>query len=154
MKCQIFSCNSDGQMLCNELIKTVQGVQWRIINCIITVLPDDMFNNSRILEQIWKVSLKKQGKEHFHNIIINFLCRISLWSLCHLSISLSHTTIHTTQTFCSAVVFPLCCTGFRKKIPTRFDVRPVKDWLDILRNLKQMNVLAQLISQCLWQGHV
>lgn len=42
MKCQTLCCNSDGQMLCKELIKTVQAVQQRIINCIITVLADDL----------------------------------------------------------------------------------------------------------------
>lgn len=60
MKCQIFfCCNSDGQMLCKELIKTVQGVQWRIINCIITVLSDDLFNNSRYRTNEFRECLSK-----------------------------------------------------------------------------------------------
>lgn len=51
MKCQTLCCNSDGQMLCKELIKIVQAVQRQIINCIITALADDLHNLIRLAKE-------------------------------------------------------------------------------------------------------
>lgn len=46
MECQNCCHNSDGQMLRTELIEATQGTRQKIINCIITAVSDDLFNNS------------------------------------------------------------------------------------------------------------
>lgn len=93
-ECQNCCHNSDGQMLRKELIEAAQGTRQKIINCIITAVSDDLFNNSHC--GTTQKSRRKGKKKRqtavvflllFFTAIINFHCSaslaLSLFSLSH-----------------------------------------------------------------------
>lgn len=95
-------------MLCKELIKTALGFQWRIINFIITVASDDLFNTSHCRTN----EFRESRRQSIFTILIINIHRTLSYDLFVLSLFFSSSMIHR---YFPIIIFSLSYTDLEKK---------------------------------------